>query len=344
MISLKKLRIDLPGFSIQDVDLSVEPGEFFALLGPTGSGKTLLLEAISGLVPITSGRILVDQRNISRLPPEERRVGIVYQDQALFPHLTVLQNITYGLRYGKGRQQNSEGNLGRILGQLNLNHLAHRSIRNLSGGERQRVALARALAVNPSVLLLDEPLSSLDPNFREDIRKALKRLHHETAITFLMVTHDFSEALFLTDRAAIISSGRIQQIGTTGEIFRRPASPLVAEFVGMKNVFSAAFETRKAFLGNIELELDFAVSSSAKHLAIRPEDIVIAKDTNHETKNTFRGEVVGVSHNGLYYDVFVNTGGIVFQALITKGALLETQLVEGTHVFITLRPSAIHTL
>lgn len=343
MISLEKLRIDLPGFSIQDVNLSIKPGEFFALLGPTGAGKTLLLEAISGLIPITSGRIVVGQRDISHLPPEERKVGIVYQDHALFPHLTVMKNITYGFRYRKGEQKTSEENLRRILAQLNLNHLANRSTHNLSGGERQRVALARALAVNPSVLLLDEPLSSLDPNFREEIRKALKNLHYETAITFLMVTHDFSEALFLTERAAIISSGRIEQIGATTEIFRRPASPLVAEFVGMKNVFSAAFEARKGLVGNIELELDAAVSSSAKHLAIRPEDVVIARDKDLEMKNTFRGEVVGVSNKGLYYDVFVKTEGVIFQALLTKGALLETQLIEGAHVYITLRSSAIHT-
>jgi molybdate/tungstate transport system ATP-binding protein len=343
MISLEKLCIDLSGFSIQDVDLSVEAGEFFALLGPTGSGKTLVLEAISGLVPITSGRIMVGHRDISHLPPEERKVGIVYQDHALFPHLTVLKNITYGLRYRKAEQRTSEENLQRILGLLNLNHLAHRSTHNLSGGEKQRVALARALAVNPSVLLLDEPLSSLDPNFREEIRKALKRLHQETAITFLMVTHDFSEALFLAQRAAIISSGRIEQIGTTAAIFRRPASPFVAEFVGMKNVFSATFEGRKAVIGDIVLELDATVSSSAKHLAVRPEDILIGKEKLHEAKNTFRGEIVGVSNNGLYYDVFVEAGGIVFQALLTKGFLVETELVEGTHVYLTLNRSAIHT-
>ncbi|MEJ2723858.1 MAG: ABC transporter ATP-binding protein [Deltaproteobacteria bacterium] len=246
MIRVDKLCIDLPGFSIRSVDLSIEKGEFFTLLGPTGAGKTLVLEAISGLAPVTSGRIVVENREITRIAPEHRGIGIVYQDYALFPHLNVFQNITYGLRYHRMDHRESQKRVERFIEALNLGGLVNRSVSNLSGGERQRVALARALVVSPSVLLLDEPLSALDPNFREDLRKVLKELHCEMGITFLMVTHDFGEALFLADRAAVISQGRIEQVGKTDEVFQRPATPFVAEFVGMKNVFEAVFQGDKA--------------------------------------------------------------------------------------------------
>jgi molybdate/tungstate transport system ATP-binding protein len=342
MIRLEKVRINLPAFSVDDVDLLIENGDFFALLGPTGAGKTLLLEAIGGLVPITSGRILVGNKEITSLPPEKRRVGIVYQDHALFPHLTVRQNIAFGLRYCEFDKRTAGQNLKWILDELNLNHLANRTIHHLSGGEKQRVALARALVVRPAVLLLDEPLSSLDPNFREEIRKMLKVLHQEIGMTFLMVTHDFAEALFLAERAAIINRGRIEQVGDTTEIFRKPTSPFVAEFVGMKNVFPAVFQEMKAQLGRIQLQLGHPVPFSRKYVAVRPEDVSISKDKSHGVDNILPASVVRVANYGLYYEVFADAGGIVFQALMSKGKLLEAELTQGTSVYVSIKASSIH--
>jgi molybdate/tungstate transport system ATP-binding protein len=342
MIILEKVRIDLPGFSLQDIDLSIKKGESFALLGPTGAGKTLLLEAIAGLMALKTGRVVVDGKDLTPLPPEKRNIGIVYQDSALFPHLNVIKNITYGLRYRKHDQAAIQENLEKILHQLNLNHLVDRSIQHLSGGEKQRVALARALTVNPSVLLLDEPLSSIDPSFREEIRKILKKLHQQTQITFLMVTHDFTEALFLSDRAGVINQGRIEQVGSTTDIFQRPISPFVAHFVGMKNVFSANFTRKKAQLEHIEFKLNTIVPSSAKYLAVRPEDIYLSTESSEKT-NTLCADVIEVAQNGMFYDIGVKTGNVIFQTIISKKTLFEKKVAEGARVFITIKPSEIHT-
>ena len=202
MIELRDLRVDLPGFHLGEITLTVGRGEFFALMGPTGSGKTLILESVAGLVRADGGSILLNGRDVTSLPPERRGVGLVYQDHALFPHMTVTRNITYGRRY-HGMDKAEGLRLARELMEiLGLTRVADRKPANLSGGERQRTALARALACRPSVLLLDEPLSSLDPQFREDVRRNLADLHASAGTTFLMVTHDFVDALTLAGRAA----------------------------------------------------------------------------------------------------------------------------------------------
>jgi len=343
MIRVDKLCIDLPGFSIRSVDLRVEKGEFFTLLGPTGAGKTLVLEAISGLAPVTSGRILVEGREVTRIPPEHRGIGIVYQDYALFPHLNVFQNITYGLRYQKEDQRETQRRIERFTEGLNLRALLNRSIQNLSGGERQRVALARALVVSPSVLLLDEPLSALDPNFREDLRKVLKELHRDMGITFLMVTHDFAEALFLADQAAVINEGQIEQFGKTAEVFQRPRTPFVAGFVGMKNVFEATFQGDKALFGGLEIDLRRPPDGEKGFIAIRPEDVVLSRESFlHEEYLSFRGEILRVVDNGPYYDVFVKVKDRVFQAFTTKSALMEMPLGDGGGVFLNMKRASFH--
>ena len=345
MIRIETLRIELPGFALKDIDILIQDGEFFTLLGPTGAGKTLMLEAIAGLVPITSGRIHVNGRDITHIPPEQRGIGIVYQDYALFPHLTVLENITFGLRYHKTDPQTSEQWLQWLMERLGLRQLASRSISYLSGGEKQRVALARALAVKPSVLLLDEPLCALDPNFREEIRHVLKKLHQEVGITFLMVTHDFAEALFLGERAAMLNHGRIEQIGPVSHVFKRPATPFVAEFVGMKNVFPATFDDAKAVVDDLELDLLEPPAKDKRYVAIRAEDVVIRKEKpcqNHV--NVFKGKVLELIDRGISHEVLVRTGTVIFKAMLTKGTLLEMNFLEGKEVHIEIQPSSIHVL
>ncbi|MDY6951579.1 MAG: ATP-binding cassette domain-containing protein [Thermodesulfobacteriota bacterium] len=209
MITIRGLNISLRDFHLRDIHLDVAENEFFILMGPTGAGKTVLLEAIAGLVPIESGKISIGGQEMTGLPPEKRGISIVYQDYALFPHLTVINNITYGLRFHKINKEKAQERLARLLHVLNLSHLKDRLPAHLSGGEKQRVSVARALMVEPKVLLLDEPLSALDPGFREEVREALKRLHRTSNITFMMVTHDFAEALSLAGRAAVMNQGKI---------------------------------------------------------------------------------------------------------------------------------------
>lgn len=343
MINIESLRIELPGFTLQDINLSIEDGEFFTFLGPTGAGKTLVLEAIAGIVPITSGHILVKGRDVKHLPPDQRGIGIVYQDYALFPHLSVLENITYGLRYYKDKQTTSGNRVKTLMAQLGLKPLVQRSIKHLSGGEKQRVSLARALAVNPTILLLDEPLSALDPNFREEIREVLKELHERLETTFLMVTHDFAEAMFLGQRTAIINRGKIEQIGPVSEVFKKPATPFVAEFVGMKNVFPASFNGSSAMVDDLELQIEAPPPGRKGYVAIRPEDVLIKNATPlKKDLNVFKGKVINVTNRGPYHEISARTGKVVFKAMISKSDLVEMSLHQTKHINIAIRASDIH--
>jgi molybdate/tungstate transport system ATP-binding protein len=345
MITIEDLETRLSGFNLREINLSIEEGEFFILMGPTGAGKTILLEALAGLIPIKCGRVLIGGRDVTRLPPEKRGIGIVYQDYALFPHLTVMENIKYGLHFHKLNRKEAEKGLGELIEELDLAHLGNRLPLNLSGGELQRVALARALMVNPRVLLLDEPLSALDPGFREDIRHELKRLHRSSTVTFLMVTHDFAEALSLADRGAVISSGRIEQIGTMEDIFKRPSTEFIADFVGMKNIFAAEFRGSRAILGeDLHVELGRRPLNSHGYIAIRPEDIVIHKKALASSmRNSFGGVVKGLFDQGFYYEVHLQVGKLTFKSLITKKSLFELKIHEGVEILLSFKSAAIHT-
>ncbi|MCK5509469.1 MAG: ABC transporter ATP-binding protein [Desulfobacterales bacterium] len=345
MIRIKNLNVKLSGFSLHDIDLTVERGEFFTLLGPTGAGKTVVLESVIGIIPVEKGCIYINNKEVTNLPPEKRDIGIVYQDHALFPHLTVYKNITYGLRYHKINGKEPGKNLTFIIDRLSLVPLLERSVINLSGGEKQRVALARALAVDPSVLLLDEPLSALDPNFREDTREILKRLHVETGITVLMVTHDFTEAHFLAQRTAVINNGRIEQIGSIPEVFHRPASPFVAEFVGMKNIFPAIFNGNKAQIGKLAIKTNSHINGSKKYIAIRPEDIHISVEKQSlPERNSIKGTVSKILNHGFYCDVSIETFDIKFTAIIPSNSLVTMNLAEENSVYISFDPADVHVL
>jgi len=343
MIAIQGLDIDLRDFHLRDINLDVAENEFFILMGPTGAGKTVLLEAIAGLVPIKSGTIYIGGKDITGLPPEKRGISIVYQDYALFPHLTVRDNITYGLHFHKIDKRKAQERLAQLIEVLNLSHLQHRLPANLSGGEKQRVSVARALMVEPKVLLLDEPLSALDPRFREEVRGALKRLHKSSIITFVMVTHDFAEALSLAGRAAVMNNGRIEQVGEIEDIFKRPNSAFVADFVGMKNLFSAEFRGTKALVSGLEIELGVTPVNSHGYIAIRPEDIVISRRRfSSSMRNSFPAVVTAIIDQGFYYEVRVQSGEVAFASLITKSSLIDLKLRETADVVISFKAASIH--
>ncbi|MFK0688440.1 ABC transporter ATP-binding protein [Mesorhizobium sp. IMUNJ 23033] len=222
--------------ALDDVSLDVRAGEFLTLLGPSGSGKTTLLMALAGFVRPDSGKLLLADRDITRLAPNKRDIGIVFQNYALFPHMNVLANVEYPLALRKTPKAEARQRALDALARVKLEGLAERNIAALSGGQRQRVALARAIVFEPRVMLMDEPLSALDRNLRETMQYEIRRLHDDLGITTIYVTHDQREALTMSDRVAVMNSGRIQQIDTPQQIYDRPSTRFVAEFMGEANI------------------------------------------------------------------------------------------------------------
>ena len=343
MIRIEGLNVSLGEFQLFDIHLHIPENEFFVLMGPTGAGKTVLLEALAGLVPVKSGRVFLGDREITNQPPERRGIGIVYQDYALFPHMTVRENVTYGLHFHSVSPTVRRERFSRYVEILNLGHLLRRYPATLSGGELQRTALARALMIDPEVLLLDEPLSALDPAFRQEIQELLRRLHQSTRVTLLMVTHDFAEALSLAERAAVISHGRIEQVDTTEDIFRRPRTPFVADFTGMKNLFPAIFTGTQAQVGSLRVEIGRKVESERGFIAIRPEDVVLSAQPLHSSmRNCFQARILSVVDRGFFYEVSVDSQGKIFKTLITKGALVELEIENGMEVYASFKATAVH--
>ena len=241
MIRIRSLNRAWGAFALQNVDLDVDRGEYFVILGPCGSGKTLLLETIAGLHSVKTGSISIKGRDVTRLNPEKRRVGLVYQQVALFPHLSVRGNIAYGLRYQKLTKKEAEKRVENIIELLRIQAIAHRRTPSeLSGGEAQKVALARALAIQPDILLLDEPLSSLDPLARKHVIAMLNSLSRTLNIPIIHVTHDYAEATALADRVGIMTDGKLAQVGSVHDVFKHPASRFVAEFIGVSSRQPAA--------------------------------------------------------------------------------------------------------
>jgi molybdate/tungstate transport system ATP-binding protein len=343
MIGLVGVTVRLPDFRLSNVHLSVERHDFFMLMGPTGAGKTILLESIAGLIPISSGKISLNGRDVSHLSPEKRGVGIVYQDHALFPHLTVQQNILFGLKFQSIDKAEKSVRLTELVDLLDIARLLHRRPTHLSGGEKQRVALARALIVHPDVLLLDEPLSALDPNIRADIQQALRTLHQNSQTTFLMVTHDFEEALALADRGAIIQHGVIQQQGAIHDLFHHPATAGVAGFVGMKNIFEARFQNGVAYVRDREIRLSGSDHPDHRFIAIRPEDVQLQDiHAKQAAFNTFTGIIKMISGNGVVCTLHIILGDLPIIACTTRKAIATMGLSPESPVSVFLPPDAVH--
>jgi len=346
MIEVKGLSVDLGDFLLKDITFEVKQSEYYIILGPTGAGKTVLLESIAGLYPVKKGEIWLNGKEITNLEPEKRGIGVVYQDYVLFPHLSVKENIAFGLRLKGLPRQEIEATIGWLVELLNISHLLERKPDTLSGGESQKVALARALSVKPEVLLLDEPLSALDPETREDIQHELRRIHERLNMTVIQVTHDFEEAVALGDRIAVIGEGRIMQVGTSEQIFRQPNSEFVARFAMSRNIFSGEVHDGDEECAVIDVgDMQIAVASELRgrfHASIRPEDILISTEPlKSSARNCLHGTISRVDNRGATFLLTV-TVPPEFICLVTRRSFEEMELGEGKEVFLTFKASAVH--
>jgi len=336
--------------ALQEVSFEIREGEFMTFLGPSGCGKTTCLRLISGFDTPTTGQILIGGKDVTFDPPYRRDVNQVFQSYALFPHLSIYENIAFGLRMKKVSAAEVKRRVDRVVEMTSLQDFIARKPAQLSGGQRQRVALARAIVCEPKVLLLDEPLSALDAKLRTQMRIELKQLQKKLGITFIFVTHDQEEALTMSDRVAVLSAGRIEQIGTVNEIYYQPATRFVATFIGETNIIEATVLGRSSGLvrcrleGGLELDVkDCPLAQSEKVLlSLRPEKIRLSREQPAGI-NVFPGRISGEVFKGAVDDMtIVVPGGLELGALLTNDGQEEFNFHEGEDVFCRIQPEDIN--
>jgi ABC-type Fe3+/spermidine/putrescine transport system ATPase subunit len=340
---------------LQDVSLSVPRGEFHTLLGPSGSGKTTLLKIIAGFTPADSGTVTLSGSVITDTLPEHRNIGVVFQNYALFPHMTVSQNIAFGLRMRRVPKLERQRRVQDVLALVRMCGFEHRRPSALSGGQQQRVALARALVIQPQLLLLDEPLSALDRKVRQEVREELKRIQAETGVTTVMVTHDQEEALFLADRVLVLDSGALRQEGAPYDIYRNPVDEFVAGFLGPINLLNV--DSRSGGSG-VMLRLgtqDFVPSaevaaalvaakvSGPAHLAVRPEQLAVqSAQGTAKPPDVLEGTVTGIEFGGAVVTVHVEVEGNAIAILALSPDILATASWDpGSRVWVRIRQARV---
>ncbi len=352
MIQLAGLSVRVGGFELRDITLDIPSGGYALVIGPTASGKTTLLEVIAGHVRPLAGRVMLHGQDVTHLPPERRQLGFVYQQYHLFPHLSVHENIGYGL----GGRNGSSSRVNEVAELLRIEHLLQRGVRGLSGGEQQRVAIARAVAPRPRILLLDEPFASVDPSTRAILRRELRQVHEHEGITTLQVTHDFDDALRLGNLVAVLVDGRIAQHGRPEEVFRFPNSAFIARFVGSGNVIAGT--VRRAAESNDEgrfaatftsvgLSLDVVADrEGVMHAVIRPEDLLLSADPlppsvrNRFQATVLRCETLGPIVN-VELDALGQAQGPPLHATVTGPTADELDLQPGRVVWLGLKATAV---
>ena len=322
--------------AVSDFNLEVKKGEFVTFLGPSGCGKTTTLRMIAGFDIPTEGQILLDGKDISKLPPNERPINTVFQRYALFPHMNIYENIAFGLKLKKMPDAVIKKKVKKVLDLVDLEGFENRSVSTLSGGQQQRVAIARAVVNEPEILLLDEPLGALDLKMRKEMQLELKEMHKELGITFIYVTHDQEEALTMSDKIVVMSEGKMQQIGTPEDIYNEPKNAFVADFIGESNIFNGIMidHLRARFAGGEFVCVDDMEKGTHITAVVRPEDVILTAPA----KGIIRGFVTSVIFKGMHYEITVESGKneMVIQSV--------NAAKEGDYVGLYVEPDNIHIM
>jgi len=344
MIEIRDLKVSVGNFRIQVDKLRIERGDYLIIVGPTGAGKTILLETIAGFHRVKRGKIILNGRDITYLSPQERGVSMVYQDYMLFPHMTVEENIGYPLKIRKMEWRRRVKELAEDLG---IKHLLRRYPKTLSGGEKQRVALARAVIIEPELLLLDEPFSALDPNMRDSARKIVKDFIENLGISTIHVTHDFSDAWIMGNKMGVMRNGKIVRFGLIDEVFSSPQDDFVARFLGATNILRGIATSRKDGLLEVDVKnvkiytTDNADVGEEVLLSIRPENIVLSYTTPETSqRNVLPAEIEDIHMEGHIAWLILKIDGIEMKAMLTPNAVESMNLEKGKMVYASFKAAA----
>lgn len=343
MLEVQHIAKSYKDFNLRDISFQVDDGDYFVILGPSGAGKTQILEILAGLILPDEGKVIIDGKDITEMKIQKRPFGLVFQDLAIFPHMNVRANIRYAAQSMKIDREEAEAQLMRLAESAEISHLLDRRPGSLSGGELQRVALARTLMRNPRYLLLDEPLSSLDVSLRQGLRSFLKRLNN-AGQTIIHVTHDYEEALVLASKVAVLDQGALIQSGTAEEVFHHPGSEFLARFTGIKNYFPAKlFREEDRQYGQLEngqlIRVNTAELEGPGFVLVRGEDIFITLEKLPTSAiNQFKGTIAEINPSPFGFEVIVDTGTVYF-VKITRDSLQSLELRQGKEVWISFKAS-----
>lgn len=348
MLRLERINKKLGDFRLSGIDLDIPEGEYFVLLGRSGSGKTQLLELIAGLNEPDSGKIWVDNEDVTGKKIQDRKIGLVFQDLAIFPNMTVYGNIAYSLHCRKLEKKEIYSRVQKMSEELNIKSLLNRYTNNLSGGELQRVALARTLITSPKVLLLDEPLASIDASLKDDIKRIFRRLNRN-GLTIVHVTHDYREAVSLAASVGVIHNGHIIQVGPTAEVFQRPVNKFVARYSGIRNFFRVRFcRNHEAWTAKCDSSISFVVKDDSYPteglMIIRSDAIkILTSEPSNPPVNCFKGRVTEIFPSEYGMEITVDAGERFYVDISTENFKL-LQINESSEVWITFPPEAGITL